>query len=90
MSAETPPDPVSAPPPGAAPATPSVPSAPPVPDDAGDTRGLHMRRLAGHPLTLIGGGALALAVLLVAGTQLGWGIGGSARSAPCWSSASAS
>ena len=76
MSAETPPDPVSAPPPGAAPATPSVPSAPPVPDDAGDTRGLHMRRLAGHPLTLIGGGALALAVLLVAGTQLGWGIGG--------------
>jgi hypothetical protein len=75
VSAETPPDRVSAPPPGAAPATPSVASAPPVPDDAGDTRGVHLRRLASHPLILIGGGALALAVLLVAGTQVGWEIG---------------
>ena len=75
MSAETPPDGLSAPPPGAAPATPPVPSAPPVPDDAGDTRWLHARRLAGHSLTLIGGGAVTLVVLLVAGSQAGWGIG---------------
>jgi hypothetical protein len=75
VNAETPAEPASVPPPNAAPATPRVPSEPPVPDDAGDTRSLHMRRLARHPLTLIGGGAVVLAVLLVAGTQVGWGIG---------------
>jgi hypothetical protein len=65
----------SAPPPNAAPATPRVPVSPPVPDDTGDTRGLHFRRLAGHPAVLIAGAALALVALLVAGTQVGWGIG---------------
>lgn len=65
----------SAPPPGAGPATPAVPDRPPVPDDAGDTRGAHLGRLARHPATLIVGGASALAVGLIAGTQAGWAIG---------------
>jgi hypothetical protein len=65
----------SAPPPGAAPATPDVPDLPPVPDDAGDTRGLHFRRLAGHRLTLLGGGAVVVLVGVGAGILAGWGIG---------------
>lgn len=75
MSAETPPGPASSPPPGAEPPTPQVEPTAPVPDDAGDTRGAHFRRLATHPVALVGGGALVLAALLVAGTQVGWGIG---------------
>lgn len=75
MSGETPPEPASAPPPGAEPATPRVEPTAPVPDEAGDTRGIHFRRLAAHPVALVGGGALVLAALLVAGTQVGWAIG---------------
>lgn len=78
MTGETPPEPTSAtsePPPDAEPATPEVPNLPPVPADADDTRGHHFKRLATHPLTLIGAGIVVVAVLLVAGTQVGWAIG---------------
>jgi len=53
----------SAPPPGAAPA----PGSPPAPQDADDTRSVHLRRLAGHPVTLSIGITLVVAAL-VAGT----------------------
>ncbi len=65
----------SQPPPNAEPATPDVPNVAPVPADADDTRGRHFKRLASHPLTLIGGGIAVLAVLLVAGSQVSWAIG---------------
>lgn len=65
----------SEPPPDAEPATPEAPNLAPVPADADDTRGRHFKRLATHRLTLIGGGIVVLAVLLVVGTQVGWAIG---------------
>ena len=63
----------SEPPPGAdSPYVASPPEdLPPVPDDAGDTRGRHLRSLLAHPLTLIGGLALALIALIGIGTQVG-------------------
>jgi hypothetical protein len=78
VTVEPPPDAAetnSEPPPDAPPATPPVPELEPVPDDAGDTRGRHLGRLAGSPTTLVVGGGSALAVLLIAGTQAGWAIG---------------
>jgi hypothetical protein len=78
VSGETSPESTSQPPPGAEPAIPELPEPPdlpPVPDDADDTRGRHLHRLFRHPLTLIGGGILILAVFLAAGIGVGWGVG---------------
>ncbi len=54
----------SEPPPGAEPALDEAPAPAPIPDDAGDTRGRHLRRLATHPVTLILGGVLVAAALI--------------------------
>ena len=70
---------VSRPPPGApdspVPELPEPPELTPVPEDADDTRGHHFRRLARHPLTLIGGGFVIVAAfvagLLGAGAAIG-------------------
>ena len=51
---------------------------PPIPDDASDTRGQHLRRIALHPVTLILAGALAGLALVGVGTQVSWGAGGGA------------
>jgi hypothetical protein len=49
---------------------------PPIPDDASDTRGAHLRRLLGSPVTLIITGILAVATLVAVGIQVGWPYGG--------------
>jgi len=54
---------------------------PPIPDDASDTRGMHLRRLAFHPVTLIVTGVLAVAALLVVGSQGSWPLGGAGAAA---------
>lgn len=66
---------MSEPPPGAEPAMPEPVELPPVPEDADDTRGIHLRRLGSHPVTLILTGIVAAATLIGVGTQVGWGIG---------------
>ena len=75
----------SEPPPGSPqPAIPDPPDPPepaPVPDDADDTRGVHLRRLALHPVTLIAGGVLAAVALVAIGTQVNFGIGAAAAGA---------
>ncbi len=75
MSSEPPPDAES----------PYVPAPaedlPPVPDDAGATRGVHLRRLISHPLTLIVGMILFFAALIAVGTQVNIAAGGGAAAA---------
>jgi hypothetical protein len=79
MSADEP----SEPPPGAGSpyVEPPPVDLPPVPEDADDTRGHHLRRLLGHPVTLIVGGALAVIALVVAGAQVMFAVGGAAAAA---------
>jgi hypothetical protein len=68
-------------PPGAdSPYTPP-PELPPVPDDANDTRGVHLRRLAMHPATLAIGGVLALVALIAGASQASFAIGAAAAGA---------
>jgi hypothetical protein len=73
----------SEPPPGAE--TPYADSPPedlaPAPDDAGDTRGVHLRRLIRHPLTLILGLGLAVVALVAVGSQVNFAVGGGAAAA---------
>jgi hypothetical protein len=47
----------------------------PVPDDAGDTRGVHLRHLLSHPVTLILTVVLAVIALVAIGANAGFGIG---------------
>jgi hypothetical protein len=53
----------------------SEPRAVPPPDDADDTRGLHLRRLVRHPLTLIATTVLAAAGLAIGTAAAGIGVG---------------
>ena len=69
------------PPPGAAPATPEVPVLAQVPLDANDTRGVHFRRIAASPVTLILTAVLAAAALIAVGTSAGWAFGGAGAAA---------
>lgn len=71
-------DAASQPPPGAAPPLPEPQELPPVPADADDTRGIHLRRVGAHPVTLILTAVLAAIALVAVGTQVGWGIGAAA------------
>ncbi len=71
----------SEPPPGAEPTLTDAPEPTPVPDDAGDTRGMHLRRLIAHPVTLIGGGILIAVALIVGTSQGSIAIGGAAAGA---------
>jgi hypothetical protein len=64
---------VSTEPPPEAPA--AAPELPAVPADANDTRGVHLRRLLGHPVTLIVTAVLALIALIAVGSNAGFGIG---------------
>jgi hypothetical protein len=48
-----------------------APASAPTPDDAGDTRGMHFRRLIRHPLTLVLGGL----ALVGTGVAVGVGVG---------------
>ena len=54
---------------------------PPIPDDASDTRGMHLRRLALHPVTLTVTAILAVATLIAVGVQVGWPYGGAGAAA---------
>ena len=54
---------------------PKPPDLPPVPDDAADTRGHHLRRLAANPLTIGLTVVLAAIALIAVGSQVGLGIG---------------
>ena len=75
--------PTSSEPPPGAPAIPDPPDLAPVPDDADDTRGTHLRAPARHPVTLIGGGVLAVVALASAPRRRA---SASARSRPArWS-----
>jgi hypothetical protein len=73
----------SDPPPGAE--SPYVESPPedlaPVPDDAGDTRGVHLRRLIRHPVTLVLGLGLAVVALVAVGSQVNFAVGAGAAAA---------
>jgi hypothetical protein len=73
----------SEPPPGAdSPYVDSPPAdLPPVPADVDDTRGVHLRRLIRHPVTLVVGGALALVAFAAVGSQVNFGLGGGAAAA---------
>jgi hypothetical protein len=51
---------------------------PPVPEDADDTRGHHLRRLLGHPLTLIIGGIVIVIAFVVGLAAAGAAIGAAA------------
>ncbi len=51
---------------------------PPPADDAADTRGWHLRRLAGNPVVLGVTGIVAAIALFAVGTQVGFGIGAAA------------
>ena len=85
MSGESPQESVeteSQPPPGA-PQTdltdlPRPPDLPDVPEDADDTRGHHLRALLKSPVTIGLTAFVAIAALVVAGTQVGFGIGAAA------------
>jgi hypothetical protein len=57
---------------------PRQPAAPAVAADADATQGMHFRRIAGHPATLVIGGVIALAALVGAGASAGWAIGAAA------------
>jgi hypothetical protein len=53
-------------------------AAPAAPADADATQGMHFRRIASHPATLVIGGVIALAALVGAGASAGWAIGAAA------------
>lgn len=70
--------PPSRPPAGGAPRPPPATELDPLPDDASDTRAIHLRRLLGHPATLIITGVLALIALGAVGAYAGFAPGAAA------------
>jgi hypothetical protein len=53
----------------------------PVPEDAGATRGYHLKRLLAHPVTLITAAVLAVAAFAIAAVQIGAAVGAGAAAA---------
>ena len=84
MSGETPPETSSEPPPGISEPPPGIPEPPelaPVPADADDTRGQHLRRLGGHPLTLTLVGIVVVSAFVAGLLGAGLAIGAAAAGA---------